>query len=110
MALLISASHKEIVLGDYCSSFVLFQALSSLLCPARITRLQGVAPPIPALPASLHPKLCLLHVPAIIAPVARSRVSKTRMNTRFSSRVETHRHIYIDARPLFTRGEQISLA
>ena len=41
---------------------------------------------------------------------ARSRAPKTRMNAAFSRQVETHRHVSIDARPLFMRGEQIPLA
>jgi hypothetical protein len=40
---------------------------------------------------------------------ARSRVAKTRMNIEFSRRPETRRHVSIDARPRFMRGEQISL-
>jgi hypothetical protein len=41
---------------------------------------------------------------------ARSRAAKTRMNIEFSRQVETRRHVSIDARPLFMRGQQISLA
>jgi hypothetical protein len=41
---------------------------------------------------------------------ARSRTAKTRMNIEFSRQVETRRHVSIDARPLFMRGGEISLA
>jgi hypothetical protein len=41
---------------------------------------------------------------------ARSRAAKTRMNIEFSGRVETRRHVSIDARPLFMRGGEISPA
>jgi hypothetical protein len=41
---------------------------------------------------------------------ARSRAAKTRMNIEFSRQVEKRRHVSIDARPLFMRGEEISLA
>jgi hypothetical protein len=46
----------------------------------------------------------------LTALAARSRAAKTRMNIEFSRQAETRRHIHIDARPLFMRGGEISLA
>jgi hypothetical protein len=41
---------------------------------------------------------------------ARSRAAKTCMNIEFSRQAEMHRHVSIDARPLFMRLGDISLA